>query len=233
VLAVLAVQTQAYPVTPYTTACTLTQPLLPYYVLEYPSSAHRVVPFVDQFRNPASAQASGVACRGVGSSSGTSGSSSGTSGSSGSSSGSSGSSGGHCVVAYFMDVVDKALRVFDNAVPYCKSLPEGTWFLTYNGTAPGPTITSPRGHETLVRFNNKVTNNSFFKDATAAADAAASTPNRPRKNLCSGNRTGHPIAVHVHGAASLAVFDGWAEDEICRGESKDYVYPNNMAATLW
>jgi hypothetical protein len=33
--------------------------------------------------------------------------------------------------------------------------------------------------------------------------------------------------------ASLAPFDGWAEGQQCAGESKDFLYPNNRAATLW
>jgi hypothetical protein len=34
---------------------------------------------------------------------------------------------------------------------------------------------------------------------------------------------GRPIAVHNHGSASLAPYDGWADDEICSFETKDYV----------
>jgi hypothetical protein len=32
---------------------------------------------------------------------------------------------------------------------------------------------------------------------------------------------------------SLAPFDGWADGQQCAGESKDFLYPNNRAATLW
>ena len=31
----------------------------------------------------------------------------------------------------------------------------------------------------------------------------------------------------------MAPYDGWAEDEICYGETKDYVYPNNHAGPDW
>jgi hypothetical protein len=44
---------------------------------------------------------------------------------------------------------------------------------------------------------------------------------------------GRPFSVHLHGSASLAPYDGWAEDSTCFGESKDYVYPNNRPSTEW
>ena len=37
--------------------------------------------------------------------------------------------------------------------------------------------------------------------------------------------------MHLHGSASLAPYDGWAEDETCLGETKDYVFPNNRPVT--
>lgn len=36
---------------------------------------------------------------------------------------------------------------------------------------------------------------------------------------CTGTRAGRPMAVHAHGSASLAAYDGWAEDNICLGEA--------------
>eukprot|EP01121_Diplochlamys_sp_Union-15-3_P001467 TRINITY_DN1126_c0_g1_i1.p1 TRINITY_DN1126_c0_g1~~TRINITY_DN1126_c0_g1_i1.p1 ORF type:complete len:598 (+),score=93.81 TRINITY_DN1126_c0_g1_i1:66-1859(+) len=41
------------------------------------------------------------------------------------------------------------------------------------------------------------------------------------------------ISVHLHGSASLPPYDGWADDVTEPGQYKDYVYPNNRAATLW
>ncbi|KAI5795366.1 oxidase cueO precursor [Peziza echinospora] len=41
-------------------------------------------------------------------------------------------------------------------------------------------------------------------------------------------------ALHLHGSATVAPFDGWAEDMIAVGEYKDYYYPNfQNGRTLW
>ncbi len=42
-----------------------------------------------------------------------------------------------------------------------------------------------------------------------------------------------PTSTHLHGMASLPQYDGYAEDLIAPGQYKDYIYPNNRAATLW
>ena len=47
------------------------------------------------------------------------------------------------------------------------------------------------------------------------------------------NDVGTPTSVHLHGMASLPQYDGYAEDLIPVGYYKDYIYPNNRAATLW
>ena len=91
--------------------------------------------------------------------------------------------------------------------------------MTYNGTVPGPTIIAAVGHETLIRFNNKI-NGTYFKGTYSPCDEA-------------GRTGGRPISVHHHGSASLAPFDGWADDELCTGETKDYVIPNNRPTTAW
>ncbi len=44
---------------------------------------------------------------------------------------------------------------------------------------------------------------------------------------------GRPTTVHLHGGASLAPYDGWAEDVSCGGESKDYYYANRRPALEW
>lgn len=59
-----------------------------------------------------------------------------------------------------------------------------------------------RGHETMVRFTNNM-NSTAFDIVTPP---------------CTGTRSGRPMAVHAHGSASLAAYDGWAEDNICFGE---------------
>jgi FtsP/CotA-like multicopper oxidase with cupredoxin domain len=39
--------------------------------------------------------------------------------------------------------------------------------------------------------------------------------------------------IHLHGMASLPYYDGYAEDYIPPNYYKDYIYPNDRAATLW
>ena len=114
---------------------------------------------------------------------------------------------------YEITVKDVQLRAFDTTVPGCQSQP-ATWFLTYNGLVPGPTFHTTVGHETLVRFTNAISTTHF----------AASTP-------CVGSRSGRPISIHNHGGPTLAPFDGWADDEVCFGESKDYLYAQIKAVT--
>jgi hypothetical protein len=81
--------------------------------------------------------------------------------------------------------------------------------LAYNGIVPGPTIETPKGRQTVVRFNNRI--------------PADSTTFHSHLPCNTAQRQGRPIAIHLHGSASLAPYDGWAEDTICSGESKDYV----------
>ncbi|KAG2440722.1 hypothetical protein HXX76_003579 [Chlamydomonas incerta] len=96
-----------------------------------------------------------------------------------------------------------------------------TWFLTYNGSLPGPSPHVLKGRQTLVRFNNNLT--------IANLTGTPFSPFHP----CEGARTGRPISVHLHGSASLAPYDGWAEDTTCGAETKDYYYPNWRAGFSW
>eukprot|EP00611_Tribonema_gayanum_P001801 TRINITY_DN11313_c0_g1_i2.p1 TRINITY_DN11313_c0_g1~~TRINITY_DN11313_c0_g1_i2.p1 ORF type:complete len:754 (-),score=205.37 TRINITY_DN11313_c0_g1_i2:1682-3943(-) len=87
----------------------------------------------------------------------------------------------------------------------------GTELMAYgsatNGfTVPGPTIKNCAGRQTLVRFCNKL--------------PTKFGPNRA-------------FSVHLHGSASVAAYDGWAEDITDLGECKEYLYPNNRATGLW
>jgi hypothetical protein len=156
------------------------------------SSPYKITPFMETFQNPSRLLPKEKACR----------------------------TDGHCMFSYDMLVNQVQLRPFDNTIESCKKYP-GTWFLSYNGQIPGPTIRTPVGHESLVRFKNIINSNTgYFKGSY---------------NPCLPNngRIGRPISVHYHGSASLAPYDGWAEDETCFGEVKDYVYPNNRAGTGW
>ncbi|KAG2491600.1 hypothetical protein HYH03_010165 [Edaphochlamys debaryana] len=97
-----------------------------------------------------------------------------------------------------------------------------TTLLAYNGSIPGPMFRVTKGRQTLVRFNNKL---------TAAKIAGTRFSTYPP---CDANgRQGRPISVHLHGEASLAPYDGWAEDETCGGESKDYYYANRRPGFGW
>ncbi|CAF2704635.1 unnamed protein product [Rotaria sp. Silwood2] len=117
--------------------------------------------------------------------------------------------------SYTIDVIDTTLRIFDESVPACITK-TATNFLTYNSKVPGPTIRVSSGHESIVRFTNKI--GSLFPGTFSP---------------CIENRTGRPFSVHLHGSANLAPYDGWAEDETCYGETKEYVYPNNRPTTAW
>lgn len=75
-----------------------------------------------------------------------------------------------------------------------------------------------RGAETIVRFTNRLTNNTLFP---------------PDRVPCTNGRVGWPVSIHLHGAQTLSPYDGWAEDELCGEEEKDYVYPITRAATQW
>lgn len=163
-----------------------------YSVDGFPGTPYKVTPFVDQFQNPPVAQYKQKVCR----------------------------DDGHCMFSYDFNVIQTQKRPFDNVIPECKALP-GTWFLSYDGSIPGPTVRVPVGHESLIRFKNLInTVNGYFKQSYKPC-------------LAVNGRSGRPISVHFHGSASLAPFDGWAEDITCYGEVKDYVYPNNRAGTGW
>lgn len=160
-------------------------------VNNFPSSPFKIIPFKDDFKNPDILNHKDKVCR----------------------------EDKHCIYSYEMNIEDIQLKPFNNIIPECSKLP-GTWVLAYNGKVPGPTIIMPTGHESLVRFNNKISVTRYFK-------------NQYNPCLPNNKRSGRPISVHLHGSASLAPYDGWAEDETCFGETKDYVYPNFRSGTGW
>ena len=83
----------------------------------------------------------------------------------------------------------------------------------YNGLFPGPTIRqrggNPKteGRQSVVRFINEL-----GKD----------------EDGCDIN-----TVIHLHGMASLPQYDGFATDFVPPGYFKDYIYPNDRAATIW
>lgn len=83
----------------------------------------------------------------------------------------------------------------------------------YNGLYPGPTIRqqggkrSEGGRQSVVRFINQLGQDEQGEDISTV--------------------------THLHGMASLPQYDGFAEDLIPPGYFKDYIYPNDRAATIW
>ena len=76
----------------------------------------------------------------------------------------------------------------------------------YNGITPGPTIRQRGGKQ---------------------KDGGRTSVVRFINNLDARK------VIHLHGMASLPQYDGYAEDFIPPGYYKDYIYPNDRAATLW
>ncbi|WP_071783225.1 multicopper oxidase family protein [Rubidibacter lacunae] len=83
----------------------------------------------------------------------------------------------------------------------------------YNGLLPGPTIRQrggnplTEGRQSVVRFINELGVDARGCDIDAV--------------------------IHLHGMASLPQYDGFATDFIPTGYFKDYIYPNDRAATIW
>lgn len=124
---------------------------------------------------------------------------------------------GRCIDAY--SILAKPIEV-DFGFKDANGLPLLTDMLAYDGKIPGPTIRVMRGVQTLIRFTNHINCNL--------------TTMTPMTNVTGPFAYNHEgISTHVHGSASLAPFDGWAEDFIAACQYKDYVYPNNGEAPLW
>lgn len=84
---------------------------------------------------------------------------------------------------------------------------------SYNGISPGPIIRQrggkrdEGGRQSVVRFINKLGQD-------------------PQGRLINA-------VIHLHGMASLPYYDGYAIDYVPPEHFKDYIYPNDRAATLW
>ncbi|NEQ33328.1 MAG: multicopper oxidase domain-containing protein [Leptolyngbya sp. SIO4C5] len=90
--------------------------------------------------------------------------------------------------------------------------PTEVW--SYNGVVPGPTIRQrggiepeDQGRQSVVRFINQIGQDDEGQD--------------------------FKTVTHLHGMASLPQYDGYAEDLIPPDHFKDYIYPNDRAATIW
>jgi FtsP/CotA-like multicopper oxidase with cupredoxin domain len=125
----------------------------------------------------------------------------------------------HCADVFQYDIVGIQVELFSQVLKGCERKP--TKLISYGGTVPSATALVLHGREAFIRFKNSIT------------QAAAPRASMWNFEGCTGNKTGVPMAVHNHGQASLAPFDGYAIDRICFGQTKDYMYPNNRPATGW
>ncbi|NES20573.1 MAG: multicopper oxidase family protein [Symploca sp. SIO3E6] len=86
---------------------------------------------------------------------------------------------------------------------------------SYNGATPGPLIRQTLDKTSVVRFINSLSVSDVGEEV--------------------------PVSIHLHGMASLPEYDGFADDliyppgwdEDSDGQYKDYIYPNDRAATIW
>ncbi len=87
---------------------------------------------------------------------------------------------------------------------------------SYNGSTPGPLIRQELNNTSVVRFINKL-------------------------EVSDTNNEEVPVSIHLHGMASKPIYDGFANDlmyppgskDYPDGQYKDYIYPNDRAATIW
>src|SRR5258708_2236964 len=111
----------------------------------------------------------------------------------------------------------------------------------YDGMVPGPTIEAERGHPVTVEWRNEIegTLPLVVTKAPTHADAQG-VPVQCVPGLSGGTAdrntaglTGHAV-VHLHGGLTPAVYDGWAENLLDRGQSAFFHYPmDQRAALLW
>jgi spore coat protein A, manganese oxidase len=85
----------------------------------------------------------------------------------------------------------------------------------YNGVFPGPTIKARVGKKTVIKQTNSLPPLPKSLDPTV--------PNPPPTDA----------VVHLHGMASQPEYDGYVLDTIPPGQSREYIYPNDHAATYW
>jgi spore coat protein A len=110
----------------------------------------------------------------------------------------------------------------------------------YDGTMPGPTIETERGHPVTVEWRNDLEGPlPVVVTVAPQADAdgvpvqclpglSGGTPNQAAAGL-----TGY-TAVHLHGGLTPAAYDGWTENLCAPGQSAVFHYPNEQrAALLW
>ncbi len=121
-----------------------------------------------------------------------------------------------------------------------RDLPESrVW--GYDGTVPGPTIETERGHAVTVEWRNELAGPLPVLDTLApSATDADGVPVQCRPGLSGGapnEKTaalaGHTV-VHLHGGLTPASYDGWAENLFAPGQHATFRYPvDQRACLLW
>ena len=77
----------------------------------------------------------------------------------------------------------------------------------YDGISPGPLIRQKAGRRSVVRVINKLGKDQENQDIKSV--------------------------THLHGMSTEPQYDGYALDFVSTNYYKDYIYPNDVAATLW
>jgi FtsP/CotA-like multicopper oxidase with cupredoxin domain len=111
----------------------------------------------------------------------------------------------------------------------------------YDGTVPGPTIETERGHPVIVEWHNELEGPLPVVVTIAPENAEPDgVPVQCLPGLSGGTSnqmaaalTGYAV-VHLHGGLTPAVYDGWAENLMAPGQTTVFHYPNDQrSALLW
>ena len=117
--------------------------------------------------------------------------------------------------------------------------PAPVW--AYDGVVPGPTIEAERGRPVTVEWHDELSGQLPVVVTTAPQYAGATgvpvqvVPGRSggTPDARAAALSGHAV-VHLHGALTPAVYDGWAENLLAPGQTAIFHYPmDQRAAMLW
>ncbi len=106
---------------------------------------------------------------------------------------------------------------------------------TFEGSFPGPTIEVRRGQKLEVNWENAITGCYPVPAVEPPVENATAGPGRDGEELRADVAALPPwTVVHLHGARTDAVNDGWTENGVLRGNMQQSDYPNDQrATTLW
>lgn len=105
----------------------------------------------------------------------------------------------------------------------------------YNGSFPGPTIEVRSGQSVQVIWENAITGTFPVSAVDVPLASATAGPGRDGAELRAEVAALPPwTAVHLHGARTNALNDGWTENAVLPGNLQRSEYPNEQrATTLW